>query len=164
SEDVDIRPKSLEVWNQQNRQPVRVRDQFPETLLWQPEIITDDNGRASLEFDFADSITTWRMSASAVTDDGKLGSLQSGLRCFQPFVVSLHLPVSFPRNDEVELSAVVSNYLSKAQTVTLTLEKADWFQIQGSNEQKLDLKPNEVTAAVFRVKFTKAGEHSLKIT
>ena len=42
---------------------VRVRQYFPETLLWRPELITDDQGKAALEFDLADSITTWRVSA-----------------------------------------------------------------------------------------------------
>ena len=54
--------------------PVRVRDWFPETLLWRPELITDDQGRATLDLDLADSITTWRLSASAVTADGQLGA------------------------------------------------------------------------------------------
>src|SRR5262249_4780830 len=38
---------------------VHVRDWFPETFLWRPEIITDDQGRASIEVPLADSITTW---------------------------------------------------------------------------------------------------------
>ncbi|MDP1560006.1 MAG: MG2 domain-containing protein, partial [Pirellulaceae bacterium] len=37
----------------------RVRQWFPETLLWRPELITDDNGVATLELELADSITTW---------------------------------------------------------------------------------------------------------
>src|SRR5208283_2668478 len=40
--------------------PVRVREWFPETLLWKPQLITDDEGRATLDLDLADSITTWR--------------------------------------------------------------------------------------------------------
>ena len=51
----------------------RVRDYFPETLLWQPELITDDNGMATLELPLADSITTWRMTASAVSSQGRMG-------------------------------------------------------------------------------------------
>ena len=58
----------------QGAEPVRVRDWFPETLLWRPELITDDQGRATLDLDLADSITTWRLSASAVTADGQLGA------------------------------------------------------------------------------------------
>ncbi len=38
--------------------PTRVREYFPETMLWQPALITDDQGRAELPLRFADSITT----------------------------------------------------------------------------------------------------------
>ena len=38
----------------------RIRKAFPETLLWTPQLITDDDGRAHLDIDLADSITTWR--------------------------------------------------------------------------------------------------------
>ena len=38
--------------------PVRTREYFPETLLWQPNLITDDQGKAEMPLTFADSITT----------------------------------------------------------------------------------------------------------
>jgi len=63
----------------------RVRTMFPETLLWKPEIITDDDGAATLPLDLADSITTWRLSASAVAGDGKLGAMQMPVKVFQDF-------------------------------------------------------------------------------
>src|SRR5262249_558706 len=71
----------------ENEPQVRVRELFPETLLWRPEVITDDGGHASLDIELADSITTWRLSASAVTADGRLGAAQSSIRVFQPFFV-----------------------------------------------------------------------------
>ena len=39
---------------------LRVREYFPETMLWKPALITNDKGQAELMVDFADSITTWR--------------------------------------------------------------------------------------------------------
>src|SRR5262249_16226731 len=68
---------------------VRMREWFPETLLWRPEVVTDDQGRASIQVELADSITTWRLLASAVTADGQLGATQLPLRVFQPFFVDL---------------------------------------------------------------------------
>ncbi len=53
--------------------PVRMREYFPETLLWQPNLITDDQGRAEMPLTFADSITTWRLTASASSRAGALG-------------------------------------------------------------------------------------------
>src|SRR5262249_42590744 len=80
-------------------QPLRVRRQFPETLLWRPELITDEKGVATLDLDLADSISTWRLSASGVMPDGRMGSAQIPIRVFQPFFVDFNLPVSLTRGD-----------------------------------------------------------------
>jgi hypothetical protein len=142
----------------------RVRKAFPETLLWTPQLITDDQGRAHLEIDLADSITTWRISASAVAADGRLGATQLPLKVFQPFFVDLNLPVSLTRNDEVSVPVVVYNYLDKPQTVTLKLKAAAWFALSGEAEQRLDLAPREVRATSYRIKAAKAGRHDLQIS
>ncbi len=99
----------------------RVHQNFPETLLWRPELITDDQGRARLDIELADLITTWRLTASAVSTQGQLGAAKAVIRVFQPFFVDLDLPVSLTRGDEVSVPAVVSNYLDRSQHVTLAL-------------------------------------------
>src|SRR5207244_13643925 len=124
-------------------------EQFPETMLWRPELITEDDGTATLEIDLADSITTWRLSGSAVTADGRLGAVQTDIRVFQPFFVDLNLPVALTRNDEIEVPAVVSNFLPAGQTVELALARADWFELIGADVQTVTLKANEARAVAF---------------
>ncbi len=70
----------------------RVREYFPETMLWQPALITDDKGVADLAVNFADSITTWRLSASANSRGGALGGATVPLKVFQDFFVDIDLP------------------------------------------------------------------------
>jgi hypothetical protein len=142
----------------------RVRQLFPETLLWKPELITDDQGRAALDIDLADSITTWRLAASAVTADGRLGGTQLPLKVFQPFFADLNLPVALTRGDEVGVPVVIYNYLDRPQTVTLTLAAAPWFEALDPLDQKLDLKPGEVREARFRLRVLKVGTHDLQAT
>src|SRR5260370_17390972 len=48
-----------------------IREHFPETLLWRPQVITDDAGRPEVDLTFADSITTWRLTATAVDPEGR---------------------------------------------------------------------------------------------
>ncbi|MGD0760577.1 MAG: carboxypeptidase regulatory-like domain-containing protein [Candidatus Sulfotelmatobacter sp.] len=48
----------------------RLRDYFPETLLWSPSVITDAKGRAQLKFKLADNITTWKMTVLASNKTG----------------------------------------------------------------------------------------------
>jgi uncharacterized protein YfaS (alpha-2-macroglobulin family) len=141
-----------------------VRKDFPETLFWKPQLITDDQGRITQEIDLADSITTWRLSASAVTTNGDLGATQTGIRVFQPFFVDLHLPVALTRGDEVSIPVVVYNYLPKEQTVTLTLAAADWFEHSEGMTQTLKLAPKEIRSVSYPLRVKKVGKHPLEIT
>ncbi len=144
--------------------PPRLREWFPETLLWRPELITDDQGRARLDIDLADSITTWRLTASAVAADGRLGAIQSGIKVFQPFFVDLNLPVALTRHDEIAVPVVLYNYLDKPQRVDLKLDAAAWFTALDKTERSVDLAPREVKATSFRIKAVRVGTHDLQVT
>ena len=144
----------------------RVRDYFPETLLWQPELITDDNGVATLELPLADSITTWRMTAAAVSAQGRLGGGEFPVRVFQPFFVDIDLPVSLTRNDEVSVPCVVYNYLDRPLEVELQLKKDVWFeQINADTEARVvQLKPGDVQVVYYPIKVLNAGNHQFEVT
>jgi uncharacterized protein YfaS (alpha-2-macroglobulin family) len=142
----------------------RLRQWFPETLLWRPELITDDNGEVSLDVDLADSITTWRLSASAVSANGELGALQAPLRVFQPFFVDLNLPVALTRGDTVTVSVVVYNYLDRPQTVALTLENAAAFETFDGAELAVELAAGEVKSVGYRLRARRVGKQTLRIT
>lgn len=142
----------------------RVRQWFPETLLWRPELVTDDQGRAQLDVDLADSITTWRVSASAVSARGELGRAQGSLRVFQPFFVDVNLPGALTLGDEVAVPVVVSNYLDRPQKVSLTLEDGAWFERLEGAAKSLDLKAKEVRATHYRLRARRVGQHELQVT
>jgi uncharacterized protein YfaS (alpha-2-macroglobulin family) len=141
----------------------RVRKYFPETLLWHPELITDDRGEAALELTTADSITTWRMNVDAVSAAGRLGNSELGITAFQDFFVDLDLPVALTRNDEVSIPVLCYNYLQQSQAVELKLQAGSWCELQGPSVQELSLAPNEVMSAMFRIKAREVGSHQLTL-
>jgi hypothetical protein len=137
--------------------PPRIRRYFPETLLWLPELVTDENGRAEWTFPLADSITTWRLTAQAVAGAGGVGSIAEPVRVFQDFFVDLDLPVELTRNDEIELPAVVYNYMKSEEDVRLRLETAEGIEVLGPSEVVLSIGPNAVRSATFRIRATRVG-------
>jgi hypothetical protein len=145
--------------------PARVREYFPETMLWQPALITDDKGVAVLPLTFADSITTWRLSASASSQGGALGGVTAPLRVFQDFFVDIDLPVSLTQNDEVAFPVAVYNYLKTPQTVKLDLQPESWFELidTAGYSRSLDLQPNEVTAVKYRIRAKRIGYGHLTV-
>ena len=144
---------------------MRLREYFPETLLWQPALITDDKGVAVLPLNFADSITTWRLTASASSRGGSLGGTTVPLRVFQDFFVDLDLPLFLTQNDEVAFPVAVYNYLKDPQTVKLDLEPEAWFELTDKDgyTRSLDLKPGEVTSVKFRIKAKRIGTFPLTV-
>lgn len=142
---------------------VRVRQHFPETMLWQPSLITDEQGRASLAVEMADSITTWRLSASASSSTGLLGSKTAGLRVFQDFFVDLDLPPALTQNDEVSVPVAVYNYLETSQSIELRLERDSSIELLGAERQRLTVEPGEVTVRYFRVRATTPGTARLTV-
>ncbi len=143
--------------------PSRIRSHFPETLFWRPEVITDEQGRASVEIPLADSITTWRVGIGAVSSEGLLGSKTVGIRVFQPFFVDLDLPLALTQNDAVRVRVAVYNYLDSEQTVRIDLSSGDWLDVTGGSSQTLNMAPREITQVSFPVVARRPGEHPLVV-
>ena len=127
-------------------------------------LITDDEGKVELDVPLADSITTWRLSMSAVTTGGELGAHETGVRVFQPFFIEPSLPVALTQNDVVTVPVAVFNYLDEEQTVEVRLDDADWLGVEGAAQQTVRLAPREVKSAAFRVRAERAGEHRLRVS
>jgi hypothetical protein len=141
----------------------RVRQWFPETLLWNPALLTDGNGEATLTVPMADTITTWRLTCSANTKRGSLGSCNAGLRVFQDFFVDLDLPVALTRGDEVSVPVAVYNYLEVPQEVRLEMQSDEWVELLSEREQLITMKPGEVGVKYFRVRAKTVGWKKLEV-
>lgn len=147
-----------------DRQPPRLRQYFPETLYWQPELETDAEGRATMDVPIADSITTWRISLLASDVDGNLGSADVGLRVFQDFFVEPDLPRFLTVGDEIEVPVSIFNYLDQPQTVTLTFSAGDWFEFLGDAQMTVEIGANEVAGVTAPIRVTGFGSHEFTVT
>ena len=153
---------------------VRIREYFPETLLFLPRLTTDASGSASLKLPLADSITSWRLSAMASSQQGLLGSVDKGITVFQDFFVDLDLPVSLTQNDEVAVPVAIYNYLKTAQQLRLRVDQAGWFELLGwsrdgrtidskGSELALGMRANEVDVRYLRLRVKGIGQQKLTV-
>lgn len=144
--------------------PPRLRQFFPETLLWLPEVETDASGQARIEVPIADSITTWRVSLLASDAEGTLGSADVPLRVFQEFFIEPDLPTHLTVGDEVQIPVSIFNYLEREQVVTLSVEEAEWFEFSAEPQWQTTLAANEVGVVYLPIRVTGFGERELQIT
>ncbi len=143
--------------------PPRLRQFFPETLLWLPEVMTDAEGRAQIEVGLADTITTWRMSIVASDRAGNLGSATLGLEAFQEFFIEPDLPTRLTVDDEIELPVSIFNYADVAQEVELRVEPAAWFTFTAPPPATVSVAANDVAVAYIPMRVVGAGEQTLRI-
>lgn len=145
-------------------EPPRLRQYFPETMLWMPDLVTDGNGGLTVEFPVADSITTWRMTVLASTQDGRIGSTTAGLRVFQDFFIDLDLPVALTVGDEIAVPVGVFNYLPEEQNVRLEVEQAGWFELLDEPVKEISIASNDITVVYFRIRALDFGQQPLQVT
>jgi len=145
----------------------RLRQYFPETLYWAPEVVTDESGFVALEIPMADSITTWRLTALASSQDGRLGFTTRGVRVFQDFFVDVDLPIALTQGDEISIPVGVFNYLPEAQAVRLVVEQEPWFELLGEEEQTLTIASNDIEVVYFPIRVlpnVKAERRGFQVT
>ncbi|MCU0523026.1 MAG: hypothetical protein MUF84_20360, partial [Anaerolineae bacterium] len=145
-------------------EPPRLRQYFPETMLWLPDAVTDPEGHLSLVFPVADSITTWRVAALASSQDGRIGSATGALRVFQDFFIDLDLPGSLTVGDEIAVPVAVYNYLGESQTVRLEVQREPWFELVDQATKEIAVGANEITVVYFRIRALAFGQQPFQVT
>jgi hypothetical protein len=143
--------------------PPRLRQFFPETLLWLPEVETDADGKAQIDLALADTITTWRMSIVASDRNGNLGSATIGLRAFQDFFVEPDLPTRLTVGDEIDLPVSIFNYQDAPQEVQLQVAPAAWFTFTAPYSATVALAANDVGVAYIPLRVVGYGEQTLRV-
>ncbi|HZI20258.1 MAG TPA: alpha-2-macroglobulin family protein [Pyrinomonadaceae bacterium] len=127
----------------------RLREFFPETLVWRPSLETDASGRARLDFKLADNITTWKLSVIASTEDGRIGTAEREFLAFQPFFAEHDPPRVLTEGDRISLPVVLRNYLERPQEVTVEMKPEGWFTLAGPARQTARVAAGEAARPVF---------------
>ncbi|KAK2568089.1 Pregnancy zone protein [Acropora cervicornis] len=134
------------------RKPVNVRKEFPETWLWTEQVVNDRSGKMVLSVKVPDTITSWVASAFAMSNSSGLGiSKPTSLKVFQPFFVSLTLPYSVIRGEEVSVIATVFNYENKCLTVSVALMQVTAGELFTCCLQWLAFASNEAKSVNFGI-------------
>ncbi|MFY9609864.1 MAG: alpha-2-macroglobulin family protein [Blastocatellia bacterium] len=100
---------------------VQVRNDFRSTALWQPDVVTDKNGKATVKVRFPDSLTGWTATARVATAGNQFGIATAAARTKQPLIVRLQAPRFFTVGDSVTISAVINNNTGAAMKVSPTI-------------------------------------------
>ncbi len=134
----------------------KVRKAFPDTAYWNPNVHTGPDGHAHVEFNFPDSLTTWRTTIRAMTDDGKAGGVVTRVLVRKNLIVRLAAPRFFRQGDEVTLRVIAHNYLETAKDVTFALDVSG-LEVIGGQTQKVNIPAKGESYVDWRVRARATG-------
>ena len=125
----------------------QVREEFEDTAFWKADVVTDEEGRASVDVALPDNLTTWVFRAVGVTKATEVGEETTELLVTKPLLVRPTTPRFFVVGDRSQLAALVSNNTGATRDVEVTLQ-AEGLTVDGDltrNVQIPDGTEREVT-------------------
>jgi uncharacterized protein YfaS (alpha-2-macroglobulin family) len=85
------------------------RENFPDTALWNAQIVTDENGEATVSLSLPDSLTTWQVLVRGLTQATLVGETTLDLVTTKDLLIRPVTPRFLVAGDHAQLSAVVQN-------------------------------------------------------
>ncbi|NWY32533.1 CO4 protein, partial [Pheucticus melanocephalus] len=146
---------------------VSLRSYFPESWWWNFEEV-ESPGKHSVKNFAPDSITTWEVQAISISPEkGFCVADPHSFAVFKDFFVSLRLPYSVRRHEQLEIKAVVYNYLPNDLQVTVKMEAVKGLCTAETTAKAVQLpllaKGNSATPAFFSVVPLTVGEIPITI-
>ena len=103
-----------------------MRSVFKFVSYWNPSIIPDAQGRASIEFEAPDNLTGWRILAMAVTPDDRMGLGDASFKVNRPTEIRPVMPNQVTAGDSFQAGFSIMNRTPQPRelTVSITAEGA----------------------------------------
>ncbi|KEY57092.1 MG2 domain protein [Serratia sp. DD3] len=97
----------------------RPRREDVDTAAWQPDIVTDANGKASFSFRMPDSLTRWRITVRAQNQQGQVGQKQAFTRSEKPLYLKWSGATQFRQGDRPQPGLFIFSQSKEPTTVEL---------------------------------------------
>lgn len=143
----------------------KIRKEFKDTALWQPEVVTGADGKATVKLNLPDNLTTWRATARAVTSDLKVGAAIARVVARKDLILRLETPRFMTEGDTLAISGIVHNYLNADKVTKLKLEvNGQAAKLIDQAEQTVTVPSQGETRIDWRVQAAQVGNISLVAT
>lgn len=158
----------------------KVRNQFPETWLWQTIRSDQFNGKLSIQTNMPNSINSWIVFGFAIDVDHGLAITNGPAKrtIHKPFSVTFKLPPSAKCGDTISIPCTVFNFLEQVVDAEVSLDNAqndfvfdDSDSMTGSSNttnrrrsHKIAILPANGAKANFVIRLNKVGLVSVRVT
>ncbi len=105
------------------------RNDFRETIYWNPAVQTDASGDATVQFPVSDAVTSFRATAEGVSANGQPGIGETTIQSKMPLSLDVHMPVEVTSGDEIELPITLTNETDRAVDADLKAQFGAAFKV-----------------------------------
>ncbi|MBN2306887.1 Ig-like domain-containing protein [Candidatus Peregrinibacteria bacterium] len=137
----------------------KARTDFKDTAYWNPDILTDKNGNATLKFTLPDNLTTWQLLAIGNTKNHQYGAVVHEIIETKKTIVRPLRPRFAVEGDMINVGATVHNFTDDRKTFTVTLDGVG-FEMNGEVSQELSISPDEMDKVIFPITINPGKEVS----
>jgi hypothetical protein len=127
----------------------QVREDFTETLFWQPVLVLPD-GKGKISFELCDSVTTFQVLAAGHTLDGRLAEATTEVTSQKPLTLQPKLPIEITDSDEIDVPLSIANNTSNQQSVDLRVQSDVLNLIAGKQSENFILHPEQRARRIYR--------------
>ena len=139
---------------------VELRGDFKSTAYWNPSLLTNEQGEASVSFTLPDNLTTFRIMAVAQTKDSRFGRAEISFRVTKKLLLQPSVPRFLRVGDIFEAGVVVHNLTPAKGNVTVGVEVRGIAFLEKKKERRLTLKTGESREVLFAFKAEEPGRAS----
>ena len=137
------------------------RNDFEDTALWSPVILTDSEGHASVTVTLPDNLTTWRLTARAVTASTQVGEVTTRIITQKDIIVRPVLPTTLTAGDDVDLTVIVHNNTAVTRTFDVGMTATPGFQLRDALIRTVTAAANSTVVVGWRARALEAGDRTL---
>ncbi len=128
----------------------QARDRFKDTGYWNAKIKTSGDGTATVTFTLPDNLTSWRVTAIAITSDTKVGRGQTSFVTKKDLMILGGMPRYILKGETQKVSATISNQTSTKLPVKVSV-LTEGAKIVGPAETTVTLEPGQNQSVHFSV-------------
>lgn len=132
------------------------RADFRPNAYFNANVLTNDDGAASVKFKLPDGLTTYRVMAVAVATDDRFGAGESRITTSRPLMARPALPRFLRAGDTFQASVVVSSKATVTQEVEVTAQLAG-VVLTGEKKKKVTVEPGKSVEVRFSAEAPRVG-------
>ncbi len=142
--------------------PIAERTDFAALAVFEPTVITDTSGRASVDVPLPDNLTRYRVMVVAGAGNDRFGSVQANITARLPLMVRPSAPRFANFGDSFELPVVVQNQTDQPMEVDVVLQTAN-LRLDGPAGRRVTLAANDRVEVRFPVGAEAAGTARFRV-